>query len=250
MAEVIIQQLSLMIRLIDTTTGNLVYEKDVIFRQDGKQIRLQQHRSGFWILLNGERKNCILQVSVYGYEDMEFTVDYEQLEPNLPVKEVYLLPEENRTSENGPKTLQGVLTGISSLMAVPLMMNDCFAREYDERKRIISLLNPHHRRFDHKYYGIVPPSQDSFEMVEIDEQLNPTAIRLKDKLHRQLETNSAVVRIVYGQVGADGHYLLRVADNADKLVYMVRYTVEDRELYQILDFRNVRQLTAEEMERE
>lgn len=250
MAEVIIQQLSLMIRLIDTTNGNLIYEKNVIFRQNGEQIRLQQHRSGSWILLNSKRENCILQVSVYGYEDMEFAVDYEQLETNLPVKEVFLIPKENSTLENGPKTLQGVLPGISSLMAVPLMMNDCFTREYEERKRIITLLNLHHRLLDHKYYGIVPPSQQTFEVVEIDEQPNVTTIRLKDKLQKEFETNSAVVRIVYGQVSTDGYYLMRVADNAEKLMYLVRYTVEDRELYQILDFRNVRQLTAEGMEGE
>lgn len=202
------------------------------------------------MLLNRKRENCILQVSVYGYEDVEFTIDYEQLEANLPVKEVFLIPKENRVLENGPKTLQGVLPGINSLMAVPLMMNDCFTREYEERKRIISLLNTHHRQLEHKYYGIVPPAQKNFEVVEIVEQPSQTTIRLKDKLHKEFEPNSAVVRIVYGQVSNDGHYLMRVADNAEKLMYLVRYTVEDRELYQILDFRNVRQLTAEGMEGE
>ena len=64
-ASVIHQKLDLLIRLIDTTTGAVVEEKNVRFFKDGEAVRPIRRGSGNYVFLNTGRKDVIHQRTPY-----------------------------------------------------------------------------------------------------------------------------------------------------------------------------------------
>ena len=62
-----------------------------------------------------------------------------------------------------------------------------------------------------------------------------TEIRLKEPLTSAYVINQPIARIIPGQVGKDGSYMLKVKSSREA-IYLVRYVVDGEERYQKVDF--------------
>ena len=72
MAEAIIQyKLDLIVRLVDTTTGKKVEQKQVIFKADNQILVFQKREEGVYVLLNHGRENMTLEIIAEGVETKE-----------------------------------------------------------------------------------------------------------------------------------------------------------------------------------
>ncbi len=241
---VIRSRLDLLIRLQDTTTGLSVDERDVNFYLNGKQIRPTSRGFGNYILINHGRENGLMQIEVYGFETFEADIDYEKLDERLPTVDAFLIPSENDRS--GPKMLSfsGTLKGLSSLECIHPGRPLSGIREFDKKKKIMTIYAPNRRmNMVHSYYGLYHAEEDTYECIEITEQIENHKVRLREPLQEEFTVNAPICRRIFGRVSDDGEFLLRVRDDGKRQTYLVRYTVDGEARYKSVDFHNLEEVT-------
>lgn len=231
-------KLDLLIRLVDTTTGAIVTERDVQFQRDGKDVRPVQRGNGNYVFLNTGRDDCTLDVRVFDYETAQVTIRYEELDAFLPMKDVFLIPSENTAKGEQVLSLAGHLSGIEAIEAVRLGRSYCTVKNFDARKRIMNLFKANGPSMEEISYGLIHADNMTFEAFTVEKVISPVSLKLKKPLQEEFRENAPISRIVYGQWNAEGDYLLRVRDDATNLKYLVRYVILGTPMFQIVDFHN------------
>jgi len=237
---VIRRTLDLLIRLQDTTTGLSVDERNVLFTLGGKEIRPTSRGFGNFILVNYGRENGLMQVNVYGYEPFSVYVDYEALDEVLPTVDIFLIPSENDASESDMLSLTGKLKGISALECIHPGRPLSGVREFEPKKRIMTIYAPNRRmNMVHSFYGLFHSEEDTYENIEITEQIESNKVRLRKPLEEEFTVNAPICRRIFGRVDEDGNYLLRVRDDGKRQVYLVKYIVDGETRYKSVNFHDL-----------
>lgn len=83
----------LIIRLIDTTTGYPVTERQVIFSENGIPVAFLAKEDGVYVGMNMGKTDRELRVQVKGYLECDFSVIYADMVGRYPEVLVYLIPE-------------------------------------------------------------------------------------------------------------------------------------------------------------
>ena len=238
-ASVIHHRLDLAIRLIDTTNGYEVEERDARFWKNKEEVRPIPRGSGNYIFLNGEREDCELEVKVYGYDKSAVSIRYEELDKQIPMKEVYLIPSENTKKGQPVITFSGKLPGLESIQAVNLRSTGLSINSFDERKRIMTLFKAHRMNLDDIYYGLIHRDSKTFEPFVVMEELSEASVKVREPLQEPFTNNSPISRIIFGHVGEEGDYCIRVRDDSEHLQYAVRYVVDGEVRFKELDFHHL-----------
>ncbi len=241
---VIRSRLDLLIRLQDTTTGLSVDERAITFTMDGEQFRPTARGFGNYILINHGRENGLMQIDVLGFEPFKVYVDYEALDERLPTVDAFLIPSENDNS--GPKmlSLSGTLKGLSSLECIHPGRPLSGIREFDPKKRIMTIYAPNRRmNMVHSFYGLYHSEEDTYESIEIVEQLENHKVLLRNPLQDEFTVNSPICRRIFGQVDDDGRFLLRVRDDGKRQTYLVKYVVDGEVRYKSVNFHELEGVT-------
>ena len=238
-ASVIHHRLDLVIRLIDTTNGYEVEEGDVRFWKNKEVVRPISRGSGNYIFLNGEREDCELEIKVYGYDKSAVSIRYEELDKLIPTKEVYLIPSENTQRGQPVITFSGTLPGLESIQAVSLRSTGLSINSFDERRRVMTLFKAYRMNLDDIHYGLIHMDSKSFEPFVVLEELSEVSVKVKEPLQESFSTNSPIGRIIFGYVGKEGNYCIRVRDDSDYLQYAVRYVVDGGVRFKELDFHHL-----------
>lgn len=233
-------RLDLILRLIDSTTGREISDKRCeIFMTPDKKVKPVARGDGIYLFLGIGREDFDIEVHVYGYESRKEKVIFESIEENMPIKEVYLLPQATLAREDGILTLRGNLPGIKDIQAVSLSDVVCSFKEYDRRNNILKVFNQHKVKMKDIHYGILNLSDVmEFDHFEVKEELTTQEMRLKKPLEKQYTVNQPISKIIFGQTSDDGEYKLAV--RAGRLAYyLVRYVVDDTVYFKKIDFNNL-----------
>ena len=228
-------RLDLALRLVDSVTGKVIEERSVRFLTQSPEKTAIPRGAGLYLFLNCGREDFEMEVHVYGYEPQKIEISYPKEEEQLPIREVYLLPLDNPVKEN-VLTLRGRLPGIEEIEAVSLTDANCCIKEFDARKRIMTVLNQKNIRFHHTHYGLLNRERTAYEHFEVEKEISAQAIKCKRKLEREFFINQPVVRVIFGQTAAQGDYVLKVK-NEEMAQYLVRFVVDGKEFFQRVDFR-------------
>jgi hypothetical protein len=233
-------KLDLLIRVLDTTTGSPVEEKNIIFTLNGKMVRATSRGYGNFIFMNCGRENGLMQIEVYGYEPYTVNIDYEKLDPIMPAIDAFLIPSENLRKGESLLTLKGNLPGISSIEAINPDRPICSIREFDAKRRIMTVFMPNRRmNMIHTYYGLANVRDGTFEEFQVEKELPENRLRIKEPLAQEFSLNSPICRILYGMTDEKGNYLFRVRNSGKEVVYLLKYVVDDTTKYLMLDFHNL-----------
>ncbi len=246
-------RLDLLIHLVDTTTGMSVTEMNIHFFFNGKEIRPTPRGDGNYILINQGRENGLMQIRVHGYEPLDVWIDYGQLDERLPVLDAFLIPSEEMRYGQELLTLSGRLKGLISIEAVHLARPLSGLREFDKKKCVMSVYMPNRRmNMVHTYYGLVNAAEGTYEKFIVLNEVGEKKVRIKEPLRGEFPQNAPICRIIFGKVEEDGSYLMRVRNTGKNLKHMVRFIMEDRIGYSIVDFANpgTPEFTKEEMLKE
>ncbi len=244
-ASVINSRLDLMVRLIDTTTGAIVDERNVFFTRNGLTVKPEPRGTGIFIFINTGREDFLMRTEVYGYEPVETRVIYESLDERIPVVNLFLMPSESMFRGEGLISFSGTLPFLKKIEAVNLNEPVCICNDYDPKKLTAKVFRTGAGKIEMNdiYYGLLASDKQSFEKIEVTESVSPQSVRLKEALKEEFTPNNPVMRILFGSVSADGDYVLRVRDNGKDLMYLVRYEVNDEVRFQTVDFRNMEVLS-------
>ena len=232
-------RLDLILRLIDSTTGREITDRrcQMIINPD-RMIKPVVRGNGTYLFLEIGRTDFEIDIHVYGYESKKEKVVFENLDENMPIKEVYLLPKAETAREDNILTLRGKLPGIKEIEAVSLTDVVCNYKEYDKRNNILKTFNQHNVKMKNIHYAIIDTIAMEYDSFEVREELTTQEIRLKEKLEKEYTINQPIAGIIFGQVNDDGEYMLAV--RAGRLAYyLVRYVVDDTVHFKKIDFNNL-----------
>lgn len=237
-ASVIHHSLDLLIRLIDTTTGFEIEEKDVHFYEDDKELFPRRKGLGMYIFINQPRFDFECKIKVYGYEPAAVKICYEDMDSMIPIREIFLIPSENGSRGEPVISFTGRLPGISAIEAVGLENTGISISEFDERKRIMKLFRTRQQNTENLYYGLVHMESQTYEKLEVEKTLPGPALKIKEPLKEKFSINSPIARVIFGSADQDGNYLIRVRDNREDLRFIVRYIVNGEVRFRTVNFKS------------
>lgn len=236
-ASTIHHRLDLVLQLVDTTTGNSVAEQDVRFFIGDRQCWPIPRGGGNFVFINTGRSDCTLTLKVFGYEDVQISVQYEKLDDVMPLLQVFLIPSENLAKGERLCSLTGRLQGLEQIEAVSLTQSNICFSDFNERKCLMKLFLAKGRlSMENVHYGLISGDRTYYEHFAVTSEVPPDTVMLKEPLTGTFPINSPISRVIFGNVSPDGSYLLRVRDNAEMLVYLVRYQVNGEVRFQTVDF--------------
>lgn len=239
-------RLDLLIHLFDTTTGLVVEGRDIAFRLNGEPIRLQPREGGNYLLINQGRENGLMQIDVKGYEPCCIPVDYEALDERLPAVDAFLIPSEKLRPGVEFFTLSGHLSQITGIRAIHLARPLSGIREFDPRRRIMTVYMPN-RRVDMSSvcYSLYHVNEGTFEEFSVVEEIEGKRIRIKEPLKEPFAANSPICRTIFGQTDQEGNYLLRVRAGWRNQKHLVKYIVGGDVRYRMVDFNEPAEVQLE-----
>lgn len=219
-------KLDLIVRLVDTTTGRRVTQRQVIFQTAGQVLPFLQRDDGVYILLNHGRSDMVLEITATGYLPVRLQVHYEELSANFPEIEAPLIPQINPKGFIEMLTFEGCCPGLSSIEAVSLKKAYATIAGYQEKKQILKLF--YEKPLEENAYAVIHMEQQEFEEFQIKKRLDKLSIKLAAPLQTVCRPETRIARIVRGMVEPDGRYLLRMLEDGDETEYLVRYVVKGK----------------------
>lgn len=228
-------KLDLVVYLIDTTTGYPIEQKEVIFRKNGSILAMLSRGAGTYILLNCDRTDAELEISIKGYHSRSLQLRYEELNSRYPILEVPMIPVLPTYGCTDICTLEGSEKGITDIAAISMTQTDAMLGAYNARKNTLRLFES--RRLDEERYAIFHKEIGEFEEFRIVRQLERgLMLQLENPLVRECKPEESIVRIVHGVTDAKGRYLLRVRRDGRGTKYLVRYTVRGKTEFRQIEF--------------
>ncbi|MBQ7955240.1 MAG: hypothetical protein IJ282_05770 [Lachnospiraceae bacterium] len=240
-------KLDLIVRLVDTTTGKRVGQKQIVFKIENQIIPFLRRDEGLYILLNQGRNDMVLEISAVGYLPIKQKICYEELSPKFPEVEVPLIPEVSTNGFVDMLTLEGCCPGLTSIEAVSLKKSYGVVDGYQERKQALRLY--YSKPLEESSYAILHEQQQEFEEFRIQKRLDKLSVRLTKPLTIPCRPEEKIARIVHGRVDADGRYLLRVLEEGGGTEYLVRYVVNGNASFKGISTESLNLLAEPEEER-
>ena len=244
--QVFTHRLSLALRLVDTTSGRNVSGRNVITFVDGKQVRFSEKGDQVLIFQGLEKRQFRLEVTSPVFESAELAVDLDALDKALPLLEIHLVPGANYPGGAEFLTLEGTLPGIGELSAVRLGDNACLIREFDPRRRVAKIFNPHHLALDRVQYALVDPDQNRYEPFRILKLLDDQTLKVDRLLETPFKNYFPITPLISGVIRPDGSYCLRVRDDAESARWLIRWTEKGEPNFRVVDFRETVRSRLEE----
>ncbi len=245
MPVTIVHRLGLALRLIDTTTGFPVQDREIRLTWDGAPVRPMFRTDGSMIFVNQERKNFRLGIVLPGFVSRELEVRYETLDPGTPLLELHMIPGPDYNRSRYPCLgLEGELPGIETIDAVRAGESPCLIREQDPRKKIITLFNPHRLELSRTWYALVDPDQGIYEPFSVVRRINDQQYKLDRALEMEFRNYFPICPLVFGGTGPGERYRLMVRDDATASRWIVRWVAGGVPHFQTMDLRTQSQLPA------
>lgn len=242
---VITHRLNLVLRFIDTTTGKPVSGSELTLSSEGKPLHPMEKEQGTLIFIELERNDFILSISSRSFEPCTMPVRFSELDAQVPAIDIQLIPSGTNISPVPCIALQGCIPGISDLTAVRLGDNSCLIREFDPRKKLITLFNPHRLELNRTSYALIDPDKKRFEAFRVVKRIDDNTIKIDRVLEREFSNYFPIAPIYFGQTSENGNYLLRVRDDSSAPNWLIHYQINQDSHFQCADLRQMHEIVPE-----
>lgn len=230
--------LSLALRVVDTATGRGVPGRDLSVSIDGKKTRFQEKDDGVLVFQNLASRAFALEVTSPYYDRAVRQVDLDQMDPKLPLLELELIPGKNFPQWAELQELEGVLPGIQTLDAVSAGDNSCLIQEFDPRRRVMKLFNPHHLALERMAYALVDPEGSCYESFHIVKRIDDQTIKIDRAPEMSFRNSFPITPVVAGRCRGDGTYRLCTRREMGGARWLVRFTADNTVFFRLVDFRD------------
>lgn len=230
-------QLDLIVRLLDTTTGKRIEQRQVIFKSEDQVLTFLRRDAGLYILLNRGRNDMTLDIQVVGYLPARVNVCYDELPKNFPEVEVAMIPEALTGGFVDMLTLEGICEGLESIEAVSLKNPHGAVDSYQERKQTLKLY--YSKPFEETTYAVIHEQDQEFEKFQIKKRVDKLSVKLADPMKTACRPEEKIARIVHGRVDENGRYLLRILEDGGGAEYLIRFVVNGNESFKRISMENL-----------
>lgn len=234
--------LSLALRLLDTTTGLPVAGSEVTVSDCGQRPR--EADLGTLLFIDYPREDFSLTLRSRRYEDCSVDVRFSELDEKLPVLDIPLVPRDGFYGGEPLLTIEGVCPGTTEFSAVRMDDTACLYREFDAKKRLLTVFNPHLLELARPRYALVDTESVRFEYVRILRRMSDTTLKLEAAPTGSYGNYSPLTPVVEGLVRPDGGYVLRVRDSGGDAKWLLRRVDGEGEHFEMANFRSGEELTS------
>ena len=242
-------RLTLALRLIDTADGRPIRGRMLTIRKEGVIVKPMEKEDGYLILADMERKNFALEVSAAGYETYRGTVDFDRLDPKLPLLELHLVPGADYRGQYPCLGMEGQKAGITAIDAVRAESGPCQIREWDPENKRITITNPYRIQMSRVWYALMDPDSERYEIFRIVRQYSDQVFEIDRELKTNFQTYFPVCPLIFGSVGPGDRYCLRVADDREAARMVVRTQRGEEEQFETVDLSHCRNKGPETWEK-
>lgn len=228
--------LGLALRLVDTTTGHSITDRGTRILWNGTLIHPQRRQDGWLIFFGFEEPEVTLDVTIPDFEPCTILVRKADLNPKLPVIEHHMIPSDGFMRRIPCHTLAGTTQGITAIDCVRANDSPCLIRGFDQRKKLMTIFNPHHLELARIHYALVNPDDFTYESFEIVSRISDTVFKLDRPLTMEFGNYFPICPLIFGQTKEDGAYQLTVRNDHQQAKWIVRTTLGDESQFQLVDF--------------
>ena len=187
MTTVITAKLSLALRLLDTTTGREITERDIRFLIDGEYVIPMVKEESVYVFVNLCKEDFLMQIKAFGYDQMDMQVNTTMLDPLLPMMDVFLMPSEKNHNGGDVLAITGTLSGLEYIEAINLNRPICIFHSEEKKKEVcklnlLPLVPGGGVRLDCLKYALLGEADERYDCFTVKEQDSPTSVILKDNL--------------------------------------------------------------------
>jgi len=234
-------RLSLALRLVDTTTGRAVEERGTSFFLDGNRLQPMYKGDGFFVFVNIGKEDFLMLIDSPGYEKTQLNVNCEELDPRLPMKDVFLMPSEKNRRGGQVLEISGTLSELKFIEAINLdrpigLFHSITEKKNVSRMTLLPMRSGGGVRLESIRYALLSETGERYDCFEVKEQDAPLSIVLKEPFEAEHKLNDKIYRIIYGRAGPDGNFSLKVRDDSDSLPYLIHFKVGEDEYFKKADF--------------
>ncbi len=241
MTAVITAKLSLAVRLIDTTTGREVDETGISFLVDGLMYNPMKKGVGVYVFVNICKEDFLMQINAPGYDATDVKVIRQELDPRLPMLDIFLMPTEKNRRGGSVLEICGNLPKLEYIEAIKLDSPIVLFHSAQEKKGICKMTLLPLRAgggcmLDSIAYALLSETEERYDVFTVDKQDGPLSIILKEPILQEHKLNDKIFRIIYGRAGPDGRFSLKVRDDSSNLPYLVHFKKGKFEYFRKVDF--------------
>jgi hypothetical protein len=238
MPSVFTHKLALAVQFSDATDGRGI-ENDIRISVNGKPKLPIPKPGGFFIFMADDlpEEPFDMDVRVFGYVPTKKRILLEAPGIGPPLLRIELVPEENPLLGRTFETLSGSGGGIEAVDAVNFGENLCFVGSFDKRKRTLHIHNPHRLEFNRPRYALVNPGELRYETFIIESRVSDEAFIIDHPFVSDVSAELPIASVVAGDVNAEGGYLLRVRGGSADDRWIVRFTEDGGERFELVDFK-------------
>lgn len=230
-------QLTLAFRLLDTASRDLVGGPDIRFFRNGEPVKATPRTGGYFALINYPREDFLLGIRARDFEPLDLPIHFSDLDPNFPELTIHMVPGPSYRSPFHCISITGTLPGIQSIMAVKPDDSTCFIREFDARKKLLTIFNPHRLEFDRVFYALANPSAGIFEPFRICEQQSTQVYKIDHPLSMEFQSGFPICSIIFGMVYDQEKYCLRLRDEGGQPALFLRWEIDNQPFFKTIDIR-------------
>ncbi|MCL1806958.1 MAG: hypothetical protein FWG31_04575 [Oscillospiraceae bacterium] len=227
MPSVIEHKAALILQLYDAASGRVLTDM-AKFRINGIRAAPLRKDSGHHVFFGELPAEFTLEVEANTYQTRVLTVANPPEAEAFPVE---LLPS---PSFHSCHTLEGGEKGLTAADMVRDGDNACLIRSFDERKRLLSLINPRKLALDRPRYAAVDPEKKTYQPVTIVKHISEESVKLDCRLTAEKPEQFILTPVIPGFVSPDGTYILRIRD-AQAGRYIVRFAKGEKETFKVTE---------------
>lgn len=233
MSSIFTTKIDLALKLVDTTSGRAIGESNISFQiPEVQKLTYIYKGDGTYVFMNLNKEKLPMRVNVAGYESVELNIEYEKLDPRMPMKIVFLIPSENKFERDGFLTLKGTLQGLREISLVMAGERIATSDSYNVKKNIMAVFEKGYRlNTEGSPYGLINQAGKSYDTFVVKEQLTTNSVVLGEPLKTEFIRNAAIGRVIFGSVSDTGEYLLRIRNNSSDPVAIIGIKTDEGDFF-------------------
>ncbi len=233
----IIHSLTLLIRLIDCSSGRQIREDNVIlYAESGQELKICM-REGLILLLNQSRQDTNYTIHVSGYEEGMVPVCYKKLNPELPIQTVYLIPKITGKNRYAYLCLEGKMPHMEYLEGIHLSYTINQLKQYDSETGIFTVFNPNKRFFNQDKYALINTKKQDYHKITMKEVLTPTTFTVWDPPDISFESGMIIAPVMFGRVDSEGQYAFYSKIDSKEQKYLMHFGCKGKQTFLQYDFQ-------------
>ena len=127
------------------------------------------------------------------------------------------------------------MPGITAVDTVRAGESPCLIREWDARKKLLTIFNPHKLNLDRTYYALVDPDKEVYEVFRIVKRISDQVFKLDRPLEMEFKNYFPICPVILGSVGPGDNYSLRVQNDSSHSRWIVRKVCGETASFETLD---------------